>query len=327
MKRRYMLGGVAIALALALAPIEAQQPPGMPGGQGQPGGRRGGAPGPAGMAGMFGAAGNIQKLADNLYLIPGGGGNTTVFVTSQGVVLVDVKVSGQGQAILDQVKKVTDKPVTYIINTHSHFDHTGSNSFFPESVTIVAQENLAKALEKDPAFQSPEGKRGLVDKTYKDHLTLFSGDDQIDLYHFGPAHTDGDSLVVFKKPRAMAAGDVFPGKSQPIVTGSGVNYPEFIAQAVKTIKNVDIVIPGHSAPLTWQDFVNFGEFTQLYLDFARKSLKEGKTPVEAVEAFKAQLPAKFKDYTGIGQGMMTGPGGNFEVIYRELQGGAAAAPR
>lgn len=321
MNRSLFRAGVAIAAMLTAAAASAQ-PPAAPPGQAPQAGARPPGP-PAGM--QMGSAGAIQKVAENLYVIPGGGGNTTVWVTARGVLLVDTKVTGQGQAILDQVKTVTDKPILYIVNTHSHFDHTGSNAFFPETVEIVAQENLAKQLEEQASrggAPSPEARRGLVDKTYKDKLTLFSGDEAVDLYNFGPAHTSGDSLVVFRKARVMAAGDVFAWKGQPIIDtrggGSGIAYPDFVAKAVATIKDVDIVIPGHSPVMKWQDFVDFGEFNRLLLEHARESLKAGKTPLEAMESFRPKLPEKFAGYQ-LGRGMMTGPGGNFEPIYAELQ--------
>ena len=90
----------------------------------------------------------IEKVKDNLYMITGGGGNTAAFVTADGVVLVDTKLANWGQAILDKVRTVTDKPVTHIINTHTHGDHVGSNEFFPASVEIVAQENTAANMMK-----------------------------------------------------------------------------------------------------------------------------------------------------------------------------------
>ena len=310
MKRMFVFGSVALAAVMTVTLLKAQPPVPTQGVRGR-----------GSMAAMFGTAGAIQKVTDNLYMIPGGGGNTSVYVTSKGVVLVDVKVQGQGQTILDQVKTVTDKPIIYIINTHSHMDHTGSNAFFPEAVEIVAHENVAAQLAKDPAFQSPEAKRGLVDRTFKDHLTLLSGDDEVDLYYFGPAHTSGDSLVVFRKARAMAAGDVFPGKGQPLIDtangGSGINYGECVGKAADTIKNVDIVIPGHSTILKWQDFVDFGDFNRLVLAHARESLKAGKTSEQAMKSF--QMPAKFAGYT-LGPTMLQpNPAGNFETIYQQLQ--------
>ena len=117
-----------------------------------------------------------------------------------------------GQAILDQVKKVTDKPITHIINTHTHGDHTGSNQFFPASVEIVTQENTAANMEKMPVFQEPANKQGLPDRTFKDKLTLLRGNDAIDLYYFGAAHTNGDAFVVFRNARVMHTGDAFANK-------------------------------------------------------------------------------------------------------------------
>src|SRR5689334_25055758 len=81
--------------------------------------------------------GAIKKVRDNLYVIPGAGGNTTVFVTQGGVVLVDTKLPNNGEAILTQVRTVTDKPVSTIINTHSHPDHIGSNEYFPDRKSVV----------------------------------------------------------------------------------------------------------------------------------------------------------------------------------------------
>src|SRR5438874_11660966 len=81
--------------------------------------------------------GTIKKVRDNLYVIPGAGGNTTVFVTEGGVVLVDTKLPNNGEAIMNQVRTVTDKPVSMIVNTHTHPDHIGSNEYFPASVAVV----------------------------------------------------------------------------------------------------------------------------------------------------------------------------------------------
>jgi glyoxylase-like metal-dependent hydrolase (beta-lactamase superfamily II) len=149
---------------------------------------------------------------------------------------------------------------------------------------------------------------------------VLTGSDAIDLYHFGPAHTSGDSFVVFRNLRVMHAGDVFPFKGQPFIDtsngGSGLTYGDTIAKAVAGIKNVDTVIPGHAPLVKWQDFVDYGEFNRLYLDHARASLKAGKTAEQALSDLK--LPDKFKDYNlpAAGRGA---PGGNFTVIYGELK--------
>ena len=265
----------------------------------------------------------IEPVAENLYRIPGGGGNSAVFVRADGVLLVDTKVQNNGQALLDQIKKVTDKPVTYIINTHTHGAHTGSNSFCPAKVEIVTHENTRTNMEKMPDFQSPTGKVGLPDRTFKDRMTLFSGKEAVDLYYFGPAHTNGDAFVVFRTARVMHAGDVFASKGQPLIDsstgGSGLAWGETIGKAATGIKNVDKVITGHSDIMTWQDFVDYGEFNRLLVAHARASLTAGKSAEQAMADFK--LPAKFSGYSlaPVPFGAAAAPGGDFNILYAELR--------
>jgi hypothetical protein len=173
MRREFVLASVVLtgALVTAAATIAAQQAPaGAPAGAQAPG--REGGQGRGGGRGAPQVPGPIEKVADNLYMIPGAGGNSGVFLTANGVVLVDTKNPNNGQGILDQVKTVTDKPVTHIINTHTHGDHNGSNIFFPPTVEIVTQENTAANMKKMPAFQDAANAHGLPDRTYKDRPVL-----------------------------------------------------------------------------------------------------------------------------------------------------------
>lgn len=261
----------------------------------------------------------IEKIADNLYRVPGAGGNSAVFLHAGGVLLVDTKVPNNGPSLLKVIKTVTDKPITHIINTHTHFDHTGSNSEFPASVEVVTQENTKANMEKMDAFKSDAGKVGLPDRTFKDKMTLLKGKDAVDLYYFGPAHTNGDAFVVFRNARVMHAGDAFAGKRQPLLDvnngGSGIAIPETFAKAAAGIKNVDKVITGHSDVMSWQDFVDYGEFNKLFLEHARASLAANKTAEEAMASF--QLPQKFTGYTLTP--MRGGPAGNFTTLYNELR--------
>jgi cyclase len=296
MRREMVLGAVIGAGLLAITVVGQQAPP-----NGAPSGGPGGAPGggiPANIAAMMGKVESIEKIADGLYRIPNGGGASAVFVRSDGVLLVDTKVPGNGQNLLNQIRKVTDKPVTHIVNTHTHADHTGSNDFFPSHVEIVAQENTAASMSKMDAFKSVAGKVGLPDRTFKNKLTLFKGKEAVDLYYFGPAHTSGDTFVVFRDARVMHAGDVFANKGLPLVDtdngGSGVAYGETIRKAAAGIRNVDKVITGHSDVMVWQDFVDFGEFTRLLADQARAAVKNGQTAEQALDSLK--LPETFKNY-------------------------------
>jgi glyoxylase-like metal-dependent hydrolase (beta-lactamase superfamily II) len=309
MRRLFVLGAIVLAGGVGTAILQAQQAAAPPQG-------RGGGP-------AFGPVTAAEKVADNLYMVPGQGGNTAVWVMANGVLLVDTKLANNGQAILDEVKKVTDKPVTYIVNTHTHGDHTGSNQFFPASVQVVVQENTAANMAKMDVFKEAANKHGLSDRTYKDTLTLFRGKEEVELRYFGAAHTNGDSFIVFKSARVMHTGDAFANKGQPFIDrangGSGVAYPATLKKAAREIKNVDKVIPGHSAVLPWQDFVDAGDFNQLMLDHARAALAANKTPEQALKEFTLPESFKAKGFTAPGPGR-GGAGGNFAVLIEELQG-------
>ena len=108
----------------------------------------------AGVMAQLPPTGAIEKIQDNLYKIPGAGSNTTVFLTANGVVLVDTKVANNGEPILKQLRTVTDKPVTMIINTHSHPDHMGSNDYFPATVEKVTHVNAQQQMAANPQYAS-----------------------------------------------------------------------------------------------------------------------------------------------------------------------------
>jgi glyoxylase-like metal-dependent hydrolase (beta-lactamase superfamily II) len=256
----------------------------------------------------------IEKIKDNLYAIKGGGGTTAAFVTASGVVVVDTKLANWGQAILDKIRSVTDKPVIMIINTHTHGDHVGSNAEFPPTVEIVAHENTRANMERMPAFQG-QGAPFLPKRTYQDRLSLLGGSDRIDLYYFGRGHTNGDAIVVWPALRVAHFGDLFPAKQTPIIDtnngGSGVEYPKTLARAVAGIQNVDVVIPGHSAVTDWKAVVEFADFNRDFLAAVEAAIKAGKTADEA--AASLQLGERWKDY---GMGRVRA---NVAAIYSELK--------
>lgn len=201
----------------------------------------------------------LTKVADNLFVISDGyhSGNTAVLVRGEGVVLVDTKGAGDGQRILDLIKSVTDKPVTHILNTHTHEDHVGGNAFFAQHVEVIAHERTAARMTDMNEFRESTTKHGLPDRTFKDTLPLFSGSDAIEMYYFGAAHTDGDAFIVFRGLGVMHAGDTFPGVNPADSTGgSAQEYPKTMSRAVAGIAGVHTVIPGHAPVTTWQAFVD-----------------------------------------------------------------------
>jgi cyclase len=254
----------------------------------------------------------IQKVKDNLFVITGGGGNTAAFITDKGVVLVDTKLANWGERIMEKVKSVTDKPVTTIINTHTHGDHVGSNEFFDPSVEIVAHENTKTNMAKmDALTDKPQA---MPDRTLKDKLSLMSGKDRIELYYFGRGHTNGDAWVVFPALRVVHTGDLFPRKGTPLIDvnngGSGVEYPATLEKAIKGIRNVETVIPGHSAVTDWAALTEFTEFNRAFLTSVQNAVKSGKTAEQAIAEIK--LPEKFSAY------QMQGVKDNVTKIYTEL---------
>jgi glyoxylase-like metal-dependent hydrolase (beta-lactamase superfamily II) len=265
---------------------------------------------------------DLQKVKDNFYIIDASspvdrsqftGGNVGVFVTDGGVIVVDSKLAGYGPDILAKIRAVTSKPVTTLINTHTHGDHTGSNEGFPASVNIVAHENTKALMAKMDAFKGDKA-RFLPRQTFKDHLTLGSGRDRVELYYFGAGHTGGDTWVFFPSLRILQTGDMFAWKDAPLFdrsnNGSGVEFPKTIAKALATIKDFDTVIPGHSPVMKPADLQEYQRYTADLLAETENAIKAGKSAADA--AASINLTSKYKDYKADRQKAA------IEAIYQEL---------
>ena len=289
MRRTMVLGALIAVGGLSLAVTAFQAPPPPAG------------PTPAALA-----ATKIEKVKDNLYMITGSsvedtnvfsGGNTAVFITDTGVVVVDTKLAGWGQVILDRIRTVTTKPVITIINTHTHGDHTGSNEAFGANVESVVQENTKANMEKMDAFKGDKA-LFLPKKTYKDKMTVLAGKEPIDLYYFGRGHTNGDTFVVFRALRIMHAGDMFPWKDAPFIDrnngGSGVQWPKTLDKVLKNVKGVDTVIGGHQPVATWKDLQTFQQYTADLLAQSEAAMKAGKSVDDAIASLNFSKYAGFE---------------------------------
>ena len=270
----------------------------------------------------------VENIKPNLFMLKGGGGNTAVFVGTSGVVVVDTKLPGWGQPILDKIKELTPKPVTTIINTHTHGDHVSGNVEFPATVDIVTQDNTKANMQKMttptgiPAgamanvFQAGSS-RGMPKRTFKDTLTLGKDADRIDLYYFGRGHTNGDAFVVFPALHVMHAGDMFARKGPPLLDanngGSGVAIGDTLSKVASRIKGVDSVITGHSTLMTWPDLEEYARFNQDFLEWVRAEMKAGKTAEAAAAEYK--LPEKYAGYSNNPDRVKL----NVAVIYDELK--------
>ena len=270
----------------------------------------------------------IERVKDNLYLLngaraaPGSQSTTAAFVMTDGVAVVDTNVPGWGQAILDQIRSVTDKPVTMIINTHTHGDHVGSNAEFPASVEVVAHENTKTSMAGMRMFQG-ERARYLPSRTFSDRMSLFEGEDQIDLYYFGRAHTNGDTIVAFPFLRAAHTGDLYACNCAPLVTrgGSSLDYAETLQRAVAGLLEIDTIMPGHSDVTDWQAFVDYGTFNRDLLAAVRQAFADGLTAEETADSIGAD--ARFAAYALAPFGSTGTMGGITRLVsqmYSELVG-------
>lgn len=281
----------------------------------------------------------VEQVRDNLFVLKGGGGNTGLFITTNGVVVVDTKYPEWGHVILNKIKELTSKPVTMIINTHTHRDHSSGNPDFPVGIEIVTHENTKPNMEKieDPEFVNKmvpvagssqmqlthnvfkaNNGRGLPTKTFKDRLSLGSGNDRIDLYYFGRGHTNGDAWVVFPALRAMQTGDLFARKSFTGIDskngGSAVALVDTLAEATKAIKNVDTIIPGHATQMfTMNDLREFADFNRDFAMFVREAKKAGKSVDDIVSSWK--LPARYAGYVIPPEGVKR----NAQALFSELK--------
>lgn len=263
----------------------------------------------------------VEKVKDNLFVLRGGGGNTAVFVTANGVTVVDAKNPGWGAPILAKIKELTPKPVTTLINTHTHGDHVSGNVEFPASVEVVAQVNTKANMEKMPIFKQ-HNNAGMARRTFTDKMTIGKGADQIDLYYFGPGHTNGDAFVVFPAHRIMHSGDIFAGKSVPLIDsnngGSMRQIGETLAKAHAGIPNVDAIINGHTpAQTSWADLKEFSDFNKELAAWMQAGLKAGKTPEQLAAEWK--LPENYKGYSGTVSAMMGGMVGRIQNLQKEMQ--------
>jgi len=312
---RQLVLGVLVGLGAASIGLAALQ---QPAGGGQPAAR----------------VVEVDKLKDNLYMLRGngGGGNTAVFVMTDGVTVVDTKNPGWGQPILDKIKTLTDKPVVRIINTHTHGDHVSGNVEFPATVEVVTQENTAKNMQEmrgatgvaPPAggpvniFKQNNG-RGLPKKTFKDKMKIGSGADEVDLYFFGRGHTNGDAWVVFPALRVMHAGDIFSGKNIPLLDanngGSGVAIGDTLAKAAKSLNGkVDTIITGHSTTMTVADLTEYSDFNKEFMRDVQAAKKAGKSVDDVAGSWK--IPEKYKGYAAAAPARLKA---NVQIVYDETK--------
>jgi cyclase len=247
----------------------------------------------------------VHKLTDKLSIIaPSGpdmsqvGGNIGVFVTDEGVLVVDDNYlrqvrNGQtvelAEAVVAEIRKLTTQPIRFVINTHHHGDHAGGNPVFAKLAPIFAQKNVRNRIlagyksEKEPLGFDPM--KALPSVTYDGELIFHMGGEEIHLYHPSRAHTDGDSLIHFKNANIAHWGDAFVNNWVPVIDGSGstLEWLQFIDRGIQLVGENAVMVPGHGAIAKAADVRRLRlYFTNLH-DRVRKAIAEGKTREQAMD--------------------------------------------
>jgi len=182
------------------------------------------------------------KVKDNLYMISGEGGNVAALITDEGILLVDDMYDRNYAAVIGQVKALSDKPIRYVLNTHQHDDHSGSNAqMLAASVEVIAHKNARINMI---ALKQPGAPR----ITFTDEMQVHLGGKEIRTRHYGRGHTGGDAVIYFPELKVIHTGDLFLTRpTQPYIDyangGSAIEWTKALDEVLKL--DFDTIIPGH----------------------------------------------------------------------------------
>lgn len=248
------------------------------------------------------------KVRNGIYMLEGKGGNLGVLVGSDGVLLIDDQFAPLTEKIRKAIAKISGKPIRFVINTHWHGDHTGGNENLGKTGSIiVAHENVRKRMSKEQFSKfwnktvKASPKNALPVITFPDRLTFHLNGEAIEVMHVEDAHTDGDSIILFKKANVIHAGDVvFNGLYPYIDSGTGGSVRGVIAAIDEILKKSNRktkIICGHGPMATRKDVKKYRKMLVTIADRVEKMKKEGKSVDEVVAAKPTQ---KFDEEWGNG---------------------------
>jgi cyclase len=278
MRRALPVAFITVTLVAAtVSSAPAQQPP-APGAQGE--GQRGGGP-PGGAGGGRGgpppAPPAIKQVKPGLFMVTGLGGNSTVRVTPEGLIIVDTKNLGDAgyNGLMEQVKTVSQAPVKFVFVTHHHQDHSGNIGRFQDAgAEVIVHEGLNKALD---TYAPQQGTPAKAKATYATSRTVKVANASVEARFFGRAHTSGDTWVYFPDLRVISTGDSFvaaaPNADYPF-GGSVIEWVKTLDQVLKW--DFDTAIPGHgNDPLTKSDVQAFRDKLNTIVTRGRELVKKG----------------------------------------------------
>jgi len=240
------------------------------------------------------------KVAGNVYMLQGAGGNIGVSVGDDGLLIVDDQFAPLADKIRAALKGIADKKLHFILNTHWHGDHTGGNIVFGPEATIIAHDNVRKRLateQKSTVFNSttpPSPKEALPVITFDQTLTVHFNGEDIRAIHYPKGHTDGDSVIFFSASNVVHLGDDFFAGRFPFVDlesgGSVEGLTKNIGEIITKIPADAKLIPGHGPISTLDDLKAYHRMLQQTTEIVRGKISAGKT----LDQIKSEgLPAEF----------------------------------
>ncbi|HLH56359.1 MAG TPA: MBL fold metallo-hydrolase [Verrucomicrobiae bacterium] len=269
----------------------------------------------------------VHKVAGNVYMLEGSGGNIGVSVGDDGIVIVDDEFAPLAPKIKAALKGITDKPLRFVLNTHFHGDHTGGNPEFGKDATIIAHENVRKRLQEGGTVGgnsvTPAAKEALPVITFNDRATVHLNGEDIRAIHFPNGHTDGDSVIFFPKSNVVHMGDDFVTYGFPFVdVQNGGSVSGMIAGVEKVLTMVppDVkFIPGHGPVSSTEDVRKFVEMLKDTRALVAKAAASGKT----LEQMKDDHV--LSKYESLGKGFIKTDAW-IELLVADIQKNPAGAP-
>lgn len=241
----------------------------------------------------------VQKVAGNVYMLEGAGGNIGASVGDDGVLIIDDQFAPLAEKIRAALKGINPGPLKFVLNTHWHADHTGSNPIFGKEATIIAQENVRKRLMGTPnaSGELTVKKEVLPVITYAQSVSVHFNGEEIRLMHFPKGHTDGDTIIYFTKSNVVHMGDHMMTGRFPFVDfnsgGSVAGIERNISEVLRLLPTDVKVIPGHGPLATYDDIRAYHQVLVETIDIVRRQIAAGKS-LDDVK--KQGLPEKYKEW-------------------------------
>ncbi len=235
------------------------------------------------------------EVADGIYMLLGSGGNIGVSVGEDGVFMIDDQFAPLTEKITAAIKKLSADPIKFVFNTHWHGDHTGGNENLGKAGTlIVAHDNVRERMSSEQflaAFNNrvpPSPAAALPVVTFNDQVTFHLNGDEIHAFHVEPAHTDGDSVVHFRKADVVHAGDVYFNGMYPFIdvsTGGGIDgVIAAVEEILGIVGNETKIIPGHGPLSNRKEMMSYLAMLKTVRGNVATLIENGKTQEEAVAA-------------------------------------------